>query len=444
VTPAVIWAMGCETLRQCLRRKVLFVLVLFVGMVLVGIQLIPSYDPVKRLGLVIALCLFCIALLGAIVTVFLSATVLPEDRERKTITTVLTKPVGRLNYLLGRVLGFALTLGLILLVMGAASLGFIRWEGVGVGRTTGRTDLLVGRRGIDPTGTYLTGGKPTDRDGADARGGVLRGSIERRLVFGFRSELERLSGDNQTCEMTPVVWTSTALPTAHVEVAVTNPVTAEHMLSYVTFDSGRTVSVRFPKKLIDPQQGVEVSVRRVQAGSDVRFTLGSIQLLLRPVPFEYSFFKALAMIFFGLLVLVVVSIAASTFLSSWVAVLVGLVACLFAAIQDVMLDFMRGLLGESVGLLGAEAFRGHVHGPVAAAQPDSLAVVIVNKVFYGCMWVVTHAFPNVDHFYASSYLADLRDVPGSLVWTSGYLFLIYGACYLGAGHFIFWRREIAS
>jgi len=422
---------------------VLLVLVLFAGLVLLGLQLIPSYDPVKRLGLIIALCVFSIALLGAIVTVFLSATVLPEDRERKTITTVLTKPVGRFNYLLGRVVGFALTLGLILLVMGAASSGLIRWEAGAAERLTGRTDLLVGRRGIDPTGIRLAGGEATERDDADVRAGVLRGSVDRRLHFVFRSELERLSGDTMTLEMTPEVWSSTATLTAHVEVVVINPVTAERMPFFLTLDSGRTASVRFPKTLVDPEKGAEVSVRRVRGDSDIRFVLGSFQLMLRPVPFEYSLFKALGMIFLGLMVLVVVSIAASTFLSSWVAVLVGLVSCFFAAIQDTMLSFMTGLEGGAVGLLGKEAYR-HVHGPAAAPPPDPLWVVVVNKVFYGGLWVVTHLFPNFDRFYASSYLADFRDVPAAAVWTAVHLLLIYGACYLAVGQVVFWRREIAS
>jgi len=436
--------MGCQTLRQCQRRKVLFVLLLFVATVFVGLRLMPSYDPARRLGMLIVLCLYATSFFGVIVAIFLSATVLPEDRERKTITTVLTKPVGRFNYLLGRILGFALTLGLILLVMGVASWGFIRWEGVAAGRKTGRTDLLLGKRGIDPTGTYLAGGESTERDEKDARAGVLRGPIDRRLVFGFRSGLDRLSGDNQTCEMTPVVWTSTALPTAHVEIVVTNPVSDEQMMSYVTFDSGRTVSVRFPKKLIDPRQGVEVSVRRVQAGADVRFSLGSFQVMLRPAPFEYSFFKSLVMTFLGLLVLVIVSITASTFLSSWVAVLVAFVSYFFAALQDVLLDFMQSLEGNSVGFLGSQAFHGHVHGPAVAPTPDPLYVVALNKTFYGCMWVVTHIFPNFDRFDASSFLTVSRDVPGAVVWTATYVFLIYGACYLAVGQVIFWRREIVS
>jgi len=437
--------MGCQTLRQCLRRKVLFVLVLFVGWVLVGTRLIPSYDPVKRLGMITALCLASISFFGVIVAIFLSATVLPEDRERKTITTVLTKPVGRLNYLLGRILGFALTLGILLLVMGVVSWGLIRWEGVEAARKTGRSDILLGKRGIDPTGVYLTGGESTPRDNADAGNGILRGSAERRLVFCFRSELQRLSGDNQTVELTPWVWTAAALPTTHAEVVVGNPTTGEHVPFYLIFDSGRTVSVQFPRKLIDPGKGLEVSVRRVSTGADVRFSPGSIQLMLHPVPFEYSFLKSLVMIFFAFMVLVIVSITASTFLSSWVAVVVGLVSYFFASFQDVLLDFMRSLQGKSVGLLGMDVFKSlHVHGTAAEPTPDAWYVIALNRFYYGCMWVMTHIFPNFERFDASAFLTGSRDVPAEAVWTAAYLFLVYGACYLAAGHVIFWRREPAS
>ena len=105
VTPAVLWALGVQTLRQCLRRRVLLVLLFFVGVVGVGQRLMPTHDAVKHLNMLIVLCLWAISFFGIIVAIFLAATVLPEDRTEGTITTVMTKPVGRLNYLLGRILG---------------------------------------------------------------------------------------------------------------------------------------------------------------------------------------------------------------------------------------------------------------------------------------------------------------------------------------------------
>ena len=78
VTPRVIWALGVQTLRQCVRRKVLLVLVFFFGTVLVGNRVMPAHDPVKRLEMLIVLCLYSISFFGIIVAIFLAATVLPK------------------------------------------------------------------------------------------------------------------------------------------------------------------------------------------------------------------------------------------------------------------------------------------------------------------------------------------------------------------------------
>lgn len=442
VTAAVIWSMACQTLRQCIRRRVLLVLFFFLGTILVGSHVMPSHDVVKRLQMLIVLSLYSISFFGIIVAIFLAATVLPEDRRDQTITTVLTKPVGRLNYILGRVLGFSMTLGIILIVMGVVSWGFIRWAGAAAEAETGRKDLLIGKRGVGPNEAYLRGEEPTEENLADARSGVLRGPADRLLVFCFRRELHRLREGDQTLEMTPYVATGAKLPNTDAEIVVENPVTGERLPFGVKLDSGRITSITFPKTLVDDTEGVRVSVRRLLKGTYVRFAPGTLRIMTRPVPFEYSYFKSLVMIFFSFMLVVVISITASTFLSAWVAVLVAFAAYFFAEFQEVLLDLMHSLQGVRVGLFGMAAFAGHHHGPMAEPTPDPLYVVVLNKILYGCMWVLTRIFPNFDRFDTSAFLTTQQDVPAEVVGTAGLILLSYAVCYLVVGHVVFWRKEL--
>lgn len=445
ITPGIVWAMGCQTLRQCLRRKVLLVLVLFFLVVGVGQRLMPTHDPVKHLNMLIVLCLWAISFFGIIVAIFLAATVLPEDRTTGTITTVMTKPTGRLNYLLGRILGFAMTLGIILLVMGVVSWGIIRGVGRWAAVKTGRDDLLIAKRGVDPTRVLLREGKlPQKMLAPEAQAAVLRGSAEQVLVLQFRTGLDRLPEGEQTFEMTSYVSTGAKLPNVPGEVVVRNPLTGERVQFDQTLDSGRTVALVFPRTLIDPKAGVEVTVRRLQAGVYVRFARGEFQLMRSPAPFEYSYFKSLVMIFFSFCLVVVVSITASTFLSAWVAVMAAFVAYFFAVLQEMLLDVMQGLKGQAVGWLGTELFKHvhHHHGEIAAPAVDPWYVTAVNRVFYGALWVLTHIFPNFDRFKAAPFLTSARDVPGTVVGTAALVFLAYGICYLILGHVIFWRKEL--
>ena len=261
------------------------------------------------------------------------------------------------------------------------------------------------------------------------------------LVFRFRSHLGGLPDGNQTFEMTPYVWTGAKLPNTPGEVVVTNPLTGERLPFEVTLDSDRTLAITFPHSLIDAKAGVEVSVRRLSSGAYVRLTRGTFQLMRSPMPFEYGYVKSLVMIFFSFLLVVVISITASTFLSAWVAVLVAFAAYFFAEMQEVLLDFMGSLKGEAVGWLGGQAF-GHVHGMAAEHVADPWYVTAINRMFYGALWVLTHIFPNFDRFDAAPLLTKARDVPPDVVGMAALIFLGSAVCSLILGHSVFWRREL--
>ena len=203
----VVGALALQTLRQCIRRKVLFILLLFAAALLIGAGVIPSHEPVGRLYAIISLSLTLIAFFGVLVSVFLAATVLPEDRAKKTISTVMTKPVGKLNYLLGRVCGFAATMGIILAVMGVAAWGMIRWAGASAERRTGRADLLVGKRGLEPVEVRLHDGAEVRVLRETAEAAVLRGSTRQVLEYVFRAGVGRLPTGEQRLEMLPSIAT---------------------------------------------------------------------------------------------------------------------------------------------------------------------------------------------------------------------------------------------
>ncbi|HUU42342.1 MAG TPA: ABC transporter permease, partial [Planctomycetota bacterium] len=410
----------------------------------------PAYDPVRRLELLIRLSLWGISFFGIIVAIFLAATVVPDDRTDGTITTVLTKPVGRLNYILGRVLGFAMTLGLILVVMGALSLGFIRWASHAAGEATGRRDLLAAKRGLDPTSVHRLepGRQLTLRD--DAEYAVLSGPKEVELVYAFRTGLDRLSDtDNQTLEILPVVATGMALPQVDAEITVTSGVDRLDNVSVIcTLNSRRLTTVHFPSRLVHPVEGVHVVLRRTSPQYLIRLRRDACRVMIAPLPFEWGYLKSLAVVYLGFLLVVVIAITSSTFLSSWVAVLLAFSAYFFAAFQEALLDFMKtlklSLEGKAAGLLGTgafEAIHGHHHGPVVL-EPDPWWVQALNHVMWGCMWVLTHIFPDFNTFDASPWVTQSQDVPWTVMGWAALVLVCYGTCYLVVGHLLFWRREL--
>jgi ABC-type transport system involved in multi-copper enzyme maturation permease subunit len=112
-------AVAHGTFRETVRDR-LFYLVGFFGLALVGATTVLSPLTVGAQGKIVAdVGLGAMALLGLLVVLLVGANMVRKEMDRRTITTILTKPVGRGEYLLGKYLGLALTLGCMLALMGA-------------------------------------------------------------------------------------------------------------------------------------------------------------------------------------------------------------------------------------------------------------------------------------------------------------------------------------
>jgi hypothetical protein len=75
-----------------------------------------------------------------LLAVLATAMLLPKDLEDRTLYTILAKPVPRLEYLLGKLLGVMVLIFMAMLVMSAVSAAVLRfWEGVVIAQQTAST-----------------------------------------------------------------------------------------------------------------------------------------------------------------------------------------------------------------------------------------------------------------------------------------------------------------
>ncbi|MFH1262253.1 MAG: ABC transporter permease subunit [Pseudomonadota bacterium] len=120
-----IWAIALNTYREAVRQKVLYALVLFT-VVLIFFSLIlgqltigADTKIIKDMGLA------SIMLLGAMISVFMGVGLVFKEVERRTIYTILSKPVSRWEFILGKFLGMALTIGLEIAAMTVLLFGLL-------------------------------------------------------------------------------------------------------------------------------------------------------------------------------------------------------------------------------------------------------------------------------------------------------------------------------
>lgn len=118
-----LFAISQAVVADAIRRKVVWVVVVFSALLAVAIPALPSYgvgivDAVFRQ---VAIALMWVTAL--IVALALSATRLPQEIERRTVFNVVARDVRRWQYVVGTWLGMFGVLGLVLAAFAVATIG---------------------------------------------------------------------------------------------------------------------------------------------------------------------------------------------------------------------------------------------------------------------------------------------------------------------------------
>lgn len=108
-----------NTYRETIRDKVLYNLVLF-ALILIGssyilgqISIYQEVKIIKDLGLA------AISVFGTVIAVFIGIGLVSKEIEKRTLYNLLSKPVSRIEFLLGKYLGLCLTLAVNVTIMSA-------------------------------------------------------------------------------------------------------------------------------------------------------------------------------------------------------------------------------------------------------------------------------------------------------------------------------------
>ncbi len=133
-SPYRVGALASVTFTQLVRMRLFVVLaVLVVGFLL--LQFIPyhgslgvEYSGIGQLELIKNIAMGCMQLFGVIFCVAATALLIPRDAEDRILYTILCKPVPRLDYLLGKMLGVLALMGLMLLVMDGLMSAVLLWR----------------------------------------------------------------------------------------------------------------------------------------------------------------------------------------------------------------------------------------------------------------------------------------------------------------------------
>ncbi len=111
-------AIARNAFREAVRDRVLYNLVLFVLLLIVGAIFLGELSAAQESKIIIDMGLSAMLLFGAFISIFVGVGLVYKEIERRTIYAIFSKPVGRGEFLVGKYLGLCLTLLVNVVVMG--------------------------------------------------------------------------------------------------------------------------------------------------------------------------------------------------------------------------------------------------------------------------------------------------------------------------------------
>ena len=123
------WAIAVYTWREGIRKKTLLGFLILSIFVIFGSTFMTSFmtqatvvgdvETQVETKMIKDICVSAISIFGILITIFISASVVPTEMDNKVIYTILSKPLRRYQYLFGKFLGVQLIVIVNLLLMTA-------------------------------------------------------------------------------------------------------------------------------------------------------------------------------------------------------------------------------------------------------------------------------------------------------------------------------------
>jgi ABC-type transport system involved in multi-copper enzyme maturation permease subunit len=114
---ASIYRIAGITFAETRRRRILQVVILLAAIMLVAMLTVTHWSPAEAQKAIISGGLDLINLFGIMVATFICAFLIPTDIDKRTIYSVLSKPVKRWEFVIGKYFGAMAVVGLLVAVM---------------------------------------------------------------------------------------------------------------------------------------------------------------------------------------------------------------------------------------------------------------------------------------------------------------------------------------
>lgn len=120
-----VLSLARNTFREAVRNKILYSVIVFAVIVIGASTIFATVTIGDHIKVIKDFGLFSLSFFGALITIVSGVTLLNKELKQKTIYNILSKPVARWQFIVGKFLGLTLTTSLLVSLMGLGFIGYV-------------------------------------------------------------------------------------------------------------------------------------------------------------------------------------------------------------------------------------------------------------------------------------------------------------------------------
>jgi ABC-type transport system involved in multi-copper enzyme maturation permease subunit len=124
-----IMTIGLNAFREVIRDKILYNLLFFSLIMISSAGLLSTLTAGERTKIIIDIGLAGMNIFGVLISIFLGISLVNKEIDKRTIYTILSKPIRRSEFLLGKYVGLSMTLLVNMIIMAAVFLATLWFMG---------------------------------------------------------------------------------------------------------------------------------------------------------------------------------------------------------------------------------------------------------------------------------------------------------------------------
>lgn len=419
-----------QTFKEAVRNKILFIFItLGVVTICCSVFMPVVGDGREKIKIVESMCFRSITFFGTLAAILLSASSIPTDIDNKILCTITAKPVQRANIVFGKIIGFACIIGVLLLIMGSVSYALIRYTALK--QSAQGSSVLLARKQFDPVNLQITG------DSSKKIGNVswIEGG-KGTSIWEFRGLSSKDRKDDLTIEADFLIeGKKRSTGKIPVKIKIINPYSARVQTESIEVSQNKPLILGLNGKSLDGSEELTIVVSPESSGDFLGIRADSLRIFWGGKGFGCNYLKGLTIISTQFLLIVVIAVLGSTFLS----LPVNILFCLFIFFCGNITDFMRDLST----VINVIETREHEHGISEVMQKSNVYLVYLNNIIKKPILLLSYILPDFRYFSVGKYFVDGINIPCKRIFMGFGYAVLYALVCLPISFLVFKRKEIA-